>query len=126
MIFHVPFSKYFWPKLYTAGNPINFGNSVKYFGINLNQSLADDNDIMWQVKFLYTAGNKLQSDFLKLLFRTHCSCFYAFQLWCNFKSKSFRRLRVAYNDCYCMLHEISRFCSAGPFQIRLLLKYLML
>ena len=65
MIFHVPFSKYFLPELYVAGDPINLSNFVKYLGIHLNQSLTDDDDIMRQVKFLYTAGNKLQSDFLK-------------------------------------------------------------
>ena len=54
--FHVPFSKYFIPKLYTAGNLINFSNSVKYLGIHVNKSLTDDSDIMRQVKFLYTAG----------------------------------------------------------------------
>ena len=121
MICYVPFSKYFLPKLYIAGNPINFSNSVKYLSFHLNQSLTDYIDIMRLVK-LYTAGNKLQNDFSKCfasvintLLRTHCSCFYASQLWYNFKSESFRRLRVAYNDSYRMLHKIPRFCSARPF-----------
>ena len=107
MIFLVPFSKYFSSKLYIAGNSINFSNSVKYLGIHLNQSLTGGIDIMRQVTFLYTAGNKLRSDFSKCsvsiknnLFRTHCSCFYASQLWCNFKSERFRRLRVAYDGSY--------------------------
>ena len=74
-------------KLCTAGNPFNFRYSVKYLGIHLNQSHTDDNDIMRQIKFLYTAGNRLRSDFSKCsvsiknkLFRSHCSCFYALQL----------------------------------------------
>ena len=42
MIFHEPYSKNFLPKLYIAGNPINFSNSVKYLGFHLNQSLTKD------------------------------------------------------------------------------------
>ena len=79
----MPFLKYFLPNLHLAGNPIKFRNSVK-----LNQSINDHTNIMRQVKFFYTAGNRLQSDFLKCslfvknrLFRIYCSYFYASQLW---------------------------------------------
>ena len=46
MIFFAPFSNYFLPNLYIAGNPINFNNSVKDFGVHFNQPLIDDNDIV--------------------------------------------------------------------------------
>ena len=75
MIFHAPFWKYFLPKLYIAGNPISFSNFVKYLGIHLNQSLTDNNDIMKQVKFLYTAENKLRSDFSKCTVSDKIRCF---------------------------------------------------
>ena len=61
-------------EFYIAGNLINFSNSVKYLGIYLNQSLTDDNDIMRQVKCLYTTGNKLRSDFLSVLYPLKIYC----------------------------------------------------
>ena len=125
MIFHVPFSKYFLHKLYIAGNPINFSNSVKYLDGHLNQLVTDNNDIMGRVKFLFTRGNNLQSYFSKcsvsvkdILFCTHCSCFYASHLWGNFKSESFRRSWVSFNDSYCMLHKIPCIFSARFLQIQ--------
>ena len=51
------------------------------------------------------------------MFRAQCSCFYAYQLWRDFKSESFRRLRLAY-DNYRTFHKIIRFCKVCPFQIQ--------
>ena len=81
----------------------------------------------------------LLSDFLKCsvaakntLFRTHCSCFYASQFRCNFKSENFRKLRVAYDDSYRIMIPIVGYISSlifavpVPSKFRLTLKRLML
>ena len=50
--------------------------------------LCDDTDIARQARNLYCAANKLKTHFFKcsievknILFRAHCMCFYASQLW---------------------------------------------
>ena len=54
---------------------------------------------------------------LKTHFSAHCS-FYSRQLRCIFKSKSFQKLHVVYNNSYRIAHKIPCSCSACPFQIQ--------
>ena len=42
---------------------ISFIKSVRYSGVQLNSSLLDDDDILGQVRFLYSTGNKLKYHF---------------------------------------------------------------
>ena len=90
----------------------------------LNSNLFDDDDILRQVRFLYGTGNKLKYRFSKCssvvkitLFRSYCTSFYASNLWCNYRSDTFRKLRVAYNDSYRILHDLPRYVSARECQV---------
>ena len=38
-------------------------------------------------------------------------------LWCNYRSDTFRKLRVAYNDSYRILHNLPRYVSARECQV---------
>ena len=103
---------------------ISFVNSVRYLGVQLNSNLFDDDDILRQVRFLYGTGNKLKYRFSKCssvvkntLFRSYCTSFYASNLWCNYRSDTFRKLRVAYNDSYRILHDLPRYVSARECQV---------
>ena len=52
-----------------------------------------------------------------MLFRAHCCTLYASQLWCCYTYKSYRRLRVSYNDSYRSIHGIPRNCSVRQYQV---------
>ena len=38
-------------------------------------------------------------------------------LWCDYRSDTFRKLRVAYNDSYRILHNLCRYVSARECQV---------
>ena len=103
---------------------IRFVNEIKYVGVFLNSKLCDDEDINKQVHYLYGTANRLKTCFYKcsmkvknVLFRTHCSCMYACQLWNNFLSSSLKRIRIAYNNSFRFLHGLPRYVSAREHQV---------
>ena len=103
---------------------IRFVKTVKYLGVYLDSSLADENDINRQVRSLYCTANKLKQNFIRcsssvknILFRSYCMTFYASQVWCNYRPSSLKRLRVAYNDSFRILHCLPRYTSAREQQV---------
>ena len=38
-------------------------------------------------------------------------------MWCNYRSDTFRKLHVAYNDLYRILHNLPRYVSARACQV---------
>ena len=103
------------------GQKIKFVNNVEYLGVSISSDLCDDTDIAIQARYLYCAANKLKTRFFKcsievknILFRAHCMCFYASQLWCNYSTSAINRLKVAYNDAYRIL---TRYHSARASQL---------
>ena len=89
----------------------------------LHSKLCDDEDINRQVRYLCGTANRLKTCFYyfltkikTVLFRTYCSSMYACQLWGNFFSSSLKRIRVAYNNSFRFLHELSRYISAREQQ----------
>ena len=52
-----------------------------------------------------------------LNFKPYCTNFYGSHLWSNYLKSSFHSIRVAYNDCYRMLHNLPRYTSAREFQV---------
>ena len=106
------------------GQKIKFVNNVVYLGVSISSDLCDDTDIARQARYLYCAAKKLKTRFFKcsievknILFRGHCMCFYASQLWCNYSTSAIYRLKVACNDAYGILHGMTRYHSARASQI---------
>ena len=47
------------------------------------------------------------------LFQTYCSPMYTAQLWWSYNTASIRKLNVAYNSVFRLLHRLPRYCSAS-------------
>ena len=61
-----------------------------------------------------------------VLFRAHCCTLCVNQLWCCYTYESYRRLRVSYNDSFCSIHDISRYCSVYQYQIEAIMSILLM
>ena len=90
-------------------------NQCKYLGHVITDDLKDDSDIARQYKRIYAQGNALIRKFYMCsehvkctLFRSFCTSLYTCQLWCNYKSESIRKLYVAYNNVFRLLHVMNR------------------
>ena len=88
--------------MHIDGQKIKLMNNMVYLGVSISCDLSDDSDIARQVRCLYCAANKLKTRFIKcsikvknILFRAHCMCFYASQLWCNNSTSAIYGLKVA-------------------------------
>ena len=94
--------------------------SVKYLGHYICEDLKDDIDINRQCRQLYAQGNMLvrkfnmcSNDVKSYLFQTYCSPMYTAQLWWSYNKTSIKKLCVAYNNVFRMLHRLPRDCSAS-------------
>ena len=112
------------PVVRLCNETLNLSKKVKYLGVYLTNALTDDDDINRQVRSLYCSANQLKSafshcsfDVKNLLFKSYCTNFYGSHLWSNYLKSSFHSIRVAYNDCYRMLHNLPRYTSAREFQV---------
>ena len=105
----------FVPNVYLNGKPLIYVVTPKYLGVYINNTLSDDDDILRQVKALYTRGNMLVNCFNRCsnqvkncLFRSYCSNCYGGQLWAIYKKDVYKKCIVAYNDIYRKLFNIQR------------------
>ena len=71
---------------------LKYADNVKYLGVTFSSDEKDDNDILRQLRMLYTKSNRLLRLFqhcfvdVKLaLFRSYCTCFYCPFLWTHYK-----------------------------------------
>ena len=90
-------------------------NSIKYLGFTISSVLSDKLDITARVRSTYCIANMLRTRFFKcsvnaknILFRYFCSSIYGINLWCRYPASSINRLRVAYNNAYCILFNLPR------------------
>ena len=67
----------------------------------------DDEDISRQMRSLYTCGNsiikhfKYCTDDVKLqLCKSDCTNLYCSQIWCNFKTATMTKIKVAYSNVF--------------------------
>ena len=125
MYFPFPFLKLnIQPTVSISGSSIKFVSDTKYLGVYLNQRAKDDQDILRQVRYQYCAANTARSKFHRcsndiktLVFRTYCMPMYYAHLWCNYHQSSYIKIRVAYNNAFCVLHGIPRCVGARLHQI---------
>ena len=109
-----------WKKIYIPSftlcdNILSVVSNEKYLGVILSDELKDDKDLMRQLRCIYSYGNMLVKKFKKCsdnikthIFRTYCSNFYACQLWCNYSSSVYKKVKVAFNNVYRSLMSIKR------------------
>ena len=104
---------------------IKIVNEVKYLGFVLDSYLRDDCDIKRQTRAVYCIANKLRSNFYlrskhvnNVLYRSYCMPMHGCQLWCDFYSYTYNRIRVAYNNAYRILYNISRSSSVRSHQVQ--------
>ena len=86
---------------------LDYTDSIKYLGFIFSSDKKDDNDMLRQMRILYTKSNRLLRLFhccsidVKLaLFRSYCTCFYCPFLWTHYKKSTHSKLRVAFNNVY--------------------------
>ena len=105
-------------KLY--GESLKFVTSYVYLGIHINDKLNDDDCILAQIRGLYSRANTIKRKFAvcsptvkKTLFKSHCSQLFASQLWDSASPRVVSKCRIAYNNCFRILMDLPRFCSAS-------------
>ena len=118
----------FTPKLFKLRFPelninaalIPYTDSIKNLGLTFTNSHKDDNDMLRQMRMLYARSNRLARLFpscsrnvLIELGRSFCGSFYCSYLWTHYNKSSFSNIRVAYNDLYRKILDVSRSSSAS-------------
>ena len=113
------------PELCLNNTEVKIVNEVKYLGFVLDSYLRDDCDIKRQTRAAHCTANKLRSNFYlcsknvkNVLYRSYCVPMHRCQLWCDFYSYNYNRIRVAYNNAYRILHNISRSSSVRSHQVQ--------
>ena len=117
----------FTPKLFQLLLPkinmnfaIPYTDSIKYLGLTFPSSHKADNDIIRQMRILYARSNRIvrlfhscSSNVLLELGKSFCISFYCSHLWTCYKKLSFSKIRVAYNNFYRKLLDVSIRSSAS-------------
>ena len=116
----------YFPRLYLNGVVVKVVSKEKYLGAFMVDDFSDDDDIMRQTRSIYAHGNVLLRNFkncceeLKAsLFRTFCNGLYCSALWASFKSKSFCKVKIAYNNVFRLLLGVSRKTSVSKCMLDL-------
>ena len=93
---------------------------VKYLGHVICNDRSDDDDMMRQRRQLYAQGNVISRRFhmcsaevKNRLFCTFCTQLYTCHLWWNYTARSWQKLKVSYNNSFCMMHRLPTYCSAS-------------
>ena len=101
------FCMVFKPRLYMNNEKIDYTDSIKYLGFTFSSNKKDDNDMLRQMRILYTKSNRLlrlfhcrSTDVKLTLFRSYCTCFYCPFLWTHYKKSTHSKLRVVFNNIY--------------------------
>ena len=107
MVFKPRLHKLSSPSLYMSTEKLEYTNSTKYLRFTFSSDKKDDNDMLRQLRILYTKSNRILRLFnccsidVKLtLFRSNCACFYCPYLWTHYKKSTHSKLRVAFNNVY--------------------------
>lgn len=109
-----------FPTFYLSDSPIDMCKEVKYLGPVISDDWTDDKDLYRQRCKIYSQAKMLIRRFSMCsvsvkcsLFRSYITPLYTAQLWSNYKKKSMKRLKVAYNDAMRMLLCVPRWHSAS-------------
>ncbi|CAH2100477.1 unnamed protein product [Euphydryas editha] len=110
----------FQPIIQLCGSPLKQVAEFKYLGHIVNERLIDDDDIERERRALSVRGNMLARRFARCnrevkltLFRAYCQTFYTCSLWADYTQRTFRTLRVQYNNVLRAILGKPRHCSAS-------------
>ena len=99
MVFKPKSYKLSCPLLYMDSQVLKYVDNVKYLGFTFSSDQKDNNDILRQLRMLYTKSNRLLRLFhrcsvdVKLaLFRSYCTCLYCPFLWTHYKQSNYSKL----------------------------------
>ena len=94
--------------------------TYKYLGHIIDNKCNDEADKKSKERCLYGRSNMLIRKFYfcsnavkHRLFSSYCSNIYLCVLWVKYRKKAIRSLKVAYNNAFRILLNLSRWCSAS-------------
>ena len=103
------------PLVYLYNNPLKWVIEQKYLGVIISSDKLDNADVCRQIRYTYTQGNTLVSNFRNCLrevkcqlFKTYCYSLYNCYLWCSHTAGVMNRMKVAYNDVFRSLMNVRR------------------
>ena len=93
-------------------------SEFKYLGHIISNNEHDDNDVLREVRAMFTRTNILARRFSScsvsvktVLFRSYCICFYGMELWKCYSSSTVNRLRSCYIKCMKLFFNYSKYYS---------------
>ena len=109
MVFKPRLYKLSCPTFYMNTERFDYTDSIKYLGFTFSSDKKDNNDMLRQMRILYTKSNRLlrlfhccSTDVKVALSRSYMYCgrFYCPFLWTHYKKSTHTKLRVAFNNVY--------------------------
>ena len=95
------------PSVRLNDNLLKFVDNFKYLGYILTSTMDDSLDIKKQMRNIYVRCNMLNVKFgcctknvKALLFQSYCTNLYCSHLWWDYRRDIYRKLMVAYNNCF--------------------------
>ena len=124
MVFNPKSYKLSCPLLYMDCQVLKYADNVKYLGFTFSSDQKDDNDILRQLRMLYTKSNRLLRLFhhcsvdVKLaLLQSYWTCFYCPFLWTHYKKSNYSKIRVAFNNVYRRILKLPSRSSASTMYV---------
>ena len=107
-------------KFKLQGDVLNNVHEFKYLGVYIDSAMKDDNEMGRRARAIYATGNTIISKFGMcsdrckiLMFKTYCYNVYCMALWCNYRVRSYAKVKIAHNDVFRSLMNVQRSESAS-------------
>jgi hypothetical protein len=104
------------PNVFLNAEQLSWTHEHKYLGVFLCNDRSDGKDMYRQMRSIYAKGNLLLRSFRKCtvpvkenIFKTYFSDFYCNQLWCNYPSQLYRKVKTAFNNVFRFFMGIPRY-----------------
>jgi hypothetical protein len=108
------------PPVTLNGKPLGQVKKFKYLGHWVTEDLTDDLDMERERRALAVRCNMLARRFAQCtsevkitLFKAYCQSLYTCSLWTRYTQRSYRALRVQYNNAFRVLLGLRKHCSAS-------------
>jgi len=113
------------PLIRLCGKILQWKDTVRYLGYDINCRNRDAEEMFRRRRELYSRANQLKSRFSmcnnnvkQYLFKTYFSTVYCNSLWAPVKRDMWEKLKVAYNDSFRLIFNLSRRCSASQMFVQ--------